>query len=102
MHVHALARKVTSKTQVRSSSSSSKLNHSWAERGAGGVDPLPVAMTGMRFPFPPLATASHLAAYPTQFDQQLAGGEKPFPELAHHHALVGGVVAVIGERDAEI
>ena len=34
MHVHELVRKVTSKSQVRSSSGSSKLTHSWASEGA--------------------------------------------------------------------
>src|SRR4051812_3912525 len=96
MHVHALARNVTSKTQVRSSSSSSKLNHSWAVGGDGGVRP---AMTGMGLL---LATAERLAADPAQLDQQLTRGQQPFPELAHHHALVRGVIPIVGEGDAEV
>src|SRR2546430_9173968 len=39
MQVQRLSRKVTSKTQVRSSSGSSKLTHSWASAGARGTGP---------------------------------------------------------------
>src|SRR3954467_520107 len=100
MQVHALARKVTSKTHVRSSSSSSKLNHSWAVAGDGGM-PLPlVAITGIRLPLP-LPTAKCLAE-PAQLDHQLARGQQTFPELAHHHAFVRRVVSVVGQGDAEV
>src|SRR5437868_1855072 len=48
MQVQRLSRKVTSKTQVRSSSGSSKLTHSWASAGARGTGPEAVPMAVWR------------------------------------------------------
>src|SRR4051794_11447211 len=95
MQVHGLARKVRSKTQVRSSSMSSKLNHSWADSGDGGRF-LPFSLAASS------ATDDRLATEVAELVQQLTGGQQAFPELAHHHPLVGGVVAVVGQRDAEV
>src|SRR4051812_33881356 len=77
MHVQLLARNVTSKTHVRSSSGSSKLTHSWADCG-------------------PSVTVE-----PPRLVQQLARGQQALPELFHVHLLVGGVDAVVGQADAE-
>src|SRR2546430_638043 len=48
MQVQRLSRKVTSKTQVRSSSGSSKLTHSWASAGARGTGPEAAPMAAWR------------------------------------------------------
>src|SRR3954451_20119363 len=85
MHVQLLARKVTSNTHVRSSSSSSKLNHSWAVSGS------PLS----------LATAGPLRSQLPQLVQQLARGEQALPELVHVHLFVGGVYAVVAQADPE-
>src|SRR3982751_3591389 len=99
MHDQLLNRNVTSKTQVRSSSGSSKLIHSWAPSGAS-----PAAAAAAVAPAAPVvrpAPATSSDTRPTdsfrgaELDQQLAGGQQSLPELRHHHPFVGCVVAVV-------
>src|SRR6478672_2797371 len=85
MHVHELRRKVTSNTHVRSSSGSSNDTHSRVE------------FSGLRF----LPTRRKLVRHRAELAPQLARGEEPLPELAHHHALVGRVDAIAGEPHTE-
>src|SRR4051812_6345576 len=86
MHVHRLVRKVTSKTHVRYSSGSSKLTHSCVVSGVRVIS----------------STADSGSSEAAELGQQLARSQQAFPELLHHHALVGCVVAVVGQRDAEV
>src|SRR2546423_1063247 len=85
MHSQLLSRNVTSKTHVRSSSASSNETHSWvlsATRTSSTRD------------------MAHLHRL-RQLWPQFPRGQQTFPELVHHHALVGRVDPVVGQTDAE-
>src|SRR6516162_6765778 len=84
-------RNVTSNSQVRSSSGSSNDTHSWASAGAprarvDAADRRVLLALAMKVP---------------ELGQELARREEALPELAHQHALIGRVVAVVRQRDAE-
>src|SRR5579864_5432361 len=92
MQSQLLSRNVTSKTQVRSSSGSGKLTHSCAP--GGGVTGGAAGAGDVMFDFAlPMVCA--------QLVPELTGGQQATPELIHDHPLVGCVVPVAGEADAE-